>query len=253
MKGEYAIIYERDIEINYYDLDGRGDMKLTALLKYINLSAVANADELGISYEKIAALGLAFVIQRFTLRISRWPVINQTVTIKTWPAEITKGTFRRNGSMHDKDGNKIAEWTGLWVLIDIIKRRVQRPKALPVPLPAYGLMDVDFEAAKLEIPEDAGLTASYRHIVRFSEIDLNMHMNNAVYGDLIANLLEISESPMPPVTKWREVSFNYLTETVLGDSIEVQCRQSGQIIYIYGTVKGQMVFTSSVKYDEGEE
>ncbi|MCL2421992.1 MAG: thioesterase [Defluviitaleaceae bacterium] len=241
------MIYKRDTQINFYDLDGRGDVKLTALLKHINLAAGANADEIGVGLETTIPMGLAFVIQRFALRIFKWPVYNQTVTIRTWPAEIAKGTFRRNGDMWDKEGNKLAEWTGLWVLIDINERKVRRPKALPIDLPAYGGMGVTVEAEKIEIPEDGQLMASYPHVVRFSETDINMHMNNAVYGDLIANVLEISENPLSHAPNWQEVQFNYIAETKVDEEVNVQLRQSEKNMFVSGIVDDKLVFTAVVK------
>jgi len=244
------MVYEKDTRIDFYDIDGRGDVKLTALLKHINLAAGANADKIGVGLDITMPMGLAFVIQRFALRVFKWPVYRQSITVRTWPAEITKGTFRRNGEMWDEEGNKLAEWTGLWVLIDIQERKVRRPKALPIDLPAYGSMDVTVEAEKVEVPEEGKLIASYPHIVRFSETDINMHMNNAVYGDLIANVLEISESSMPHTPRWREVQFNYLAETRVGEAVDVQCGQLDNMIYITGTVEGRPVFTAAVECGE---
>jgi len=239
------MIYQEDTQIDFYDLDGRGDMKLTALLKHINRAAGVNAADIGVSLEATAAMGLAFVLQRFAVRVFKWPVFRQTVTIRTWAAEITKGTFRRNGDMRDGDGNKIVEWTSLWVLIDIEERKVRRPKALPVTLPAYGLMDVGLEIQKPEVPAGAKFISSYPHVVRFSELDVNNHMNNAVYADLIANVMNMGD--MAPVPDWHEVHFNYLAETKLGEEVDVQCRQSEKVLYITGAVESRQVFAAMIK------
>lgn len=244
------MIFKANTTISFYDLDARGDVTLTALLKHINLSAGANANDLGIGINDTLPLGLTFVLQRFALRIYDWPVFGQEVTIRTWPAEISKGAFRRNGDMTSLDGKKLAEWTGLWVLIDINKRKVKRPKALPVTLPEHGLLDVTIEADKIEVPQNAELIASYPHIVRFSEIDVNKHMNNANYGNLIANVLEISESPLKIATKWREVQFNYLAETKRDEEVVVEFRQLGEDLYVTGTEQDRMVFVAKVNVDE---
>ena len=242
------MVYEKDTFINYYDLDGRGDIKLTALLKHINLAAGANVEEIGLGLDTTIPLGVAFVIQRFALRIVKWPVYRQTIKIRTWPAEIARGTFRRNGDMWDGENNKMAEWTGLWVLIDIKERKVCRPKVLPMALPAHGPMDVTVEARKIETPQDAKLIASYNHTVQFSELDVNMHMNNAVYGNLIANVVNIEESPFSHVPLWREVQFNYLTEAKAGEKLNVESKLSGDTLYITGTEKpSRPVFAASVK------
>lgn len=241
------MIYEGKTIINFYDIDGRGDVSLTALLKHINLSAGANATEIGVGLKDTLPLGLTFVIQRFALRTFNWPTFRQEVLIRTWPADIARGTFRRNGDMWDKDGKKMAEWTGLWVLIDVVERKVKRPKALNAELPSYGFMDVAIESPKIEVPTEVELVASYPHIVQFSELDINQHMNNAIYGDLIANVLEIGGY----VPKYKEVQFNYLTEAKLGEEIEVKCMKNankqGRVMYITGTAKTRNIFAACVE------
>ena len=237
------MIHETSTTMNYYDLDAHGDVKLTSMLRHINLAAGINAAELGIGITD--TLPLVFVLQRFGLRIIQWPVWNQQVKIRTWPAEIAKGTFQRNGDMYDESGYKIAEWISIWVLIDVEARKVRRPSALAVELPAYGRMGVEVEAHKVDTEEGEFLSA-YKHMVRFSDTDTYQHMNNAVYADLIANVLHESQSPLARPQNWKEVQINYIAETRIGDEIEVQCRQSGEAIFITGNVAGRNSFAASI-------
>ena len=237
------MLYEQNSQINFYDLNSRGDVTLSALLKHVNIAAGTNADAIGVGLDVTVPLNLAFVVQRFGLRIFDWPTYRQTVKIRTWPSEILKGTFIRRGDMWDESGNKMMEWTSLWVLIDIKERKVKRPKALPIELPGYGTMGVGVEGQKIDVPENAELLASYPHIVRYSELDINMHMNNAVYGDLIANVAEIGRIPYK---KWSEVQFNYLNEALLGEEIKVECRKAEDTLYITGESQSRPVFSTKI-------
>ena len=245
------MIYQGTSTMNFYDLDGHGDVKLTALLRHINLSAGANAKELGIDLDFTLSLGLGFVIQRFALRMYKWPLYEETVQIRTWPAEITKGTFRRNGDMHSQDGIKMAEWTGLWVLFDINARKIKRPAALPVELPRYGAMGVNIEANRVHLPAGtAAPAASFIHTVRFTDMDTFMHMNNAFYGDLVANAI-YSANPGVRASSVKEIQFNYLNETRIGDEIRLNTHfdTSQTDCYTYhviGTVEGRNVFAAEV-------
>ena len=241
------MVYDENIRYNFYDLDSRGDVKLAALLRYINLGAGQNAQDIGIGFDTTMSMGLAFVIQRFSLKINRWPAFQEEARIRTWPAEITKGTYRRNGDMYDAKGDKLAEWTGQWVLIDINERKVKRPKALPISFQNYGAMDVTIENIKPEPPQDGTSIAAYKHIARYSEMDVNEHMNNAVYGELIANVLELSGSPYKKVLCFKEVHFNYLNETRLGEEIDVEALQGDKSLYFSGKVGDKMVFATSIK------
>ena len=250
------MIYKQSSHINYYDLNAQGDVKLSALLRRINLAAGDNADELGIGFDVMKSHGLAFVVQRFGLALREWPRFREEISIRTWPADISKGTFRRCGDMCNAEGEKIAEWTSIWVLIDINERKLRRPSSLPMELPAMGLMDVSVEAVKLNPPKDAKFLMSYQHPVQYSELDTNEHMNNAVYGDLIAN----SYGFMSKISKWQEVQINYQTEAVMLEELHVERRQAHDTMYISGAVKANKelgiqerpVFTASVRCEERE-
>jgi len=242
------MIYQKEEKISFYDLDANGDVKLTALLKYINEAAFYNAEDLGIGIEKTLKIDLAFIIQRIGVRIFKMPELNQKVVIRTWPGEITRSAFKRNGDIRNEAGNKLIEWESLWVLIDINERKIKRPSTFPIEIPRYGKMDVEVEANKIVIPEEKEQHISYNHTVQFSELDINMHMNNAIYGDLIANVLALN--PSSNVKTWKEVQFNYVHEAKLSDEVVVNCHQLNDNIYISGNSGEKTIFTTAISYEE---
>ena len=250
------MIFQQEKKISFYDLDANGDVKLTALLKYMNEASWFHAEELGVGIDKTLEAGLAFIIQRIGVRIIKLPELSQKITIRTWPAETTRSAFKRNGDICDKAGNKIIEWESLWVLIDINERKIKRPSALPMDFPLYGKRGVEIEANKIIMPGVKELHASkelmnskepigsYKHTVHFSELDINLHMNNAIYADLIANVLALSTSLN--IKKWKEVQFNYVHETKLSDEIAVNAYQANGSLYISGNSEKKPIFTAMI-------
>jgi len=242
------MIYERERIISFGDLDANGDIKLTALLKYISESAFFNAEDLGIGLEKTLPTGLVFLIQRFGMKINQLPEMGQNVTVRTWPGEIARSAFKRYGDIQDADGNRLIEWETLWVLVDINERKIKRPSAFPIEFPHYGKCDVTMESEKIKIPEEAEAIASYNHLVRFSELDINMHMNNAIYGDLVANVLSLQDCP--GVKEWQEVQFNYIHEAKLGDEVVVDACKRENDLYVLGTCGEKSIFSTRITYKE---
>ena len=243
-----SVIYQREEKISFYDLDANGDIKLTALLKYMGEASSANAEALGASYEKNLEIGLTFIIQRLGVRFFKVPKLSQKVTIRTWPAQTTRSAFKRNGDIYDEDKNKMMEWESLWVLIDINERRIKRPSVLPIEFPLYGKMGVEVEADKIVIPSERKQLASYIHTVFFSELDVNSHMNNSVYADLIANVLTLKNSLN--IKAWKEVQFNYVNEAKLNDEVMVNAHQSNDSLYISGGSGEKTIFTAMIKCKE---
>jgi len=236
--------------ITYYDLDLRGRVKLSALLRMVHIAADINANELGIGYEVLSGLNMSFVLQRFGLSFTRMPVYNENVTIKTWPDSIARGTFLRKGDMYDDNGNKLMEWSSLWILFDIAARKILKPAALPVELVGEGDKGVSIMPQRISMPQDASALgkefSSYTHTVRYAEVDTNIHMNNSIYGDLIGNALFPTTESAANAPSWQEIQINYLAETRLGEEINVTAYQNGDTFLVAGQAPDRTAFTAQI-------
>ncbi|MCL2182848.1 MAG: thioesterase [Chitinispirillia bacterium] len=251
--------YEGTVRITYFDLDYRGKPRLSSLLRIAGNAGDENARQLGVGYAVIAPLNMSFILQRFGLAVTRMPEYDETVTIRTWPSEIIRNTFfTRQGDMHDAAGKKLMEWNTLWILFDLKQRRIMRPAALPVELPLFsGDMGVSVQPEKIDLPAHWGAPySSLLHTVRCCEVDTNMHMNSAVYGDLIDNALyAVSEDGLGGGPDWARVQINYLAEAKLGDEIEIKCTREGGKFLITGNTavrlgnenKSKTAFTALVE------
>ena len=235
--------------ITYYDLDYRGKIKLSALLRMVHEAADVNAKALGAGYDVLSPLDITFVLQRFGVSIARMPAYDEEVTIRTWPSDVSKGTFLRRGDMYDKDDLKIMEWASLWLLFDIKARKVLRPSALPVELPTLSREGVDIMPEKLPLPgEEWGQPfSSYRHTVSYRDVDTNIHMNNSIYGDLIGDaIFPFTAGVDNLAADWKQVQINYLAEIRLGGEVEVTARRDGDSYYVVGEADGRTAFIARV-------
>ncbi|MCL2372563.1 MAG: thioesterase [Defluviitaleaceae bacterium] len=239
-------LYEGKTRINYYDLDYRGQLKLSALLKMVHIAAEHNINDLNLGYNVLHPLNMSFVVQRFGLAAHKMPTHGQEVTIRTWPAEISRGTFIRKGDMYATSGEKLMEWASLWVLFDIAARKVLKPSALPAQLPPFTEIDVSVQPEKVNLPENFGHEFSrHVHTARYADIDTNLHMNNSIYGDLIGNALyPLTGEPAPTITR---LQLNFLRETQPGEQITITARQENGIYLIKGESPGKVAFLARVE------
>ena len=235
-------MYVKNHRITYYDLDFRGMVKLSAILRMVHIAAEVNANDLGIGFETLHPLGMSFVLQRFGLKINRMPAYNETVKIRTWPAELARGTFLRKGDMYDAAGKKIMEWASLWILFDINSRKILKPSALPCEIPT---VDVAVDVAPEKVPQSIEGGTKHIHTVRYADVDTNMHMNNSIYGDLIGNAVftELDEHAF----KWKEVQINYLGETRAGEEIEITYDSDRGIVLGEIVGQGRLSFAAQVR------
>jgi acyl-ACP thioesterase len=247
-KGVILMLYEGKHRINYYDLDLMGRVKLSALLRMVHIAADVNANDLGIGFTRLHELNMSFVIQRFALAIPRMPAYGETVTLRTWPDSVARGAFWRKGDMHSANGEKLMEWTSMWILFNIAERKILRPNALPVEIHPAGDHGVTIMPEKITLPPPESKThPRTTHTVRYADVDTNMHMNNSIYGDLIGNAMHYTADPAQNAPPWREVHINYLAETRLGEEIEMTTRREGNNFTVTGTVGAKTSFAARIR------
>jgi len=237
-------MYECNHRITYYDLDFRGQVKLSAILRMVHIAADVNANELGIGFAVLHPLNISFVLQRFGLKITRMPVYDEVVTIRTWPAEMARGTFIRKGDMYSQIGEKLMEWASLWILFDIAERKILKPSALPVEVPTMTEISVNISPEKIVLPDNLQPLSEHIHTVRYADIDTNMHMNNSIYGDLIGNAAFHNLDSNSQ--NWHEVQINYLGETLPGDEIKITAAKGSDTCFIAGYAGDRCSFTAKI-------
>jgi len=236
-------LYKGKSRITYYDLDFHGKVKLSALLRMVHIAADVNAKDLGIGFSVLYPLDISFILQRFGLSVFRMPKYDENIIIRTWPAATVRGTFIRKGDMTDAKGNKLMEWASLWILFNIVERKILKPSALPVEIPALGDMGVVVEPQKISLPNSLGTPfSSYIHTVKYAEVDTNIHMNNSIYGDLIGNVLFSGDTYLD----WKQVQINYQAETRLDEQIEVSAYHLDDTQYVVGQAPGRTSFTAKL-------
>jgi len=240
-------VYSGKYRISYYDLDYRGKIKLSAFIRMVHVAADVNAIDLGIGFTMLKSQNISFILQRFGARCFKMPEYDDEVTIRTWPCSIARGAFTRKGEMLDAEGCKLMEWASLWILFDIKNRKILKPSALSQQLPEMGSLSVSLEPAKVDIPQYEGIFhAQYTHAVMYRDADTNMHMNNAMYGDLIGNAVFTQLDDLP-FENWSEVQINYLSELKLGTSVDVTCTRYGDVLIITGNESSKKSFIGLVR------
>ena len=239
-------MYEGKHKISYYDLDLSGRVKLSSLLKMVHIAADANATELGVGFTELSRLNMSFILQRFALSVSRMPAYGETVSIRTWPDSVARGTFLRKGDMYDENKIKIMEWTSMWILFNIAERKILKPSALPITLPLFTDYGVNVNPEKITLPAQSALISKYTHTVRYADVDTNMHMNNSTYGDLIGNALFPDSNATESSKNWHDIQINYLAETRLGDEINIEVHRACNQYFVVGKTAEKTSFTARV-------
>ena len=209
--------FETTFRIASYETDLFGKMSLFALFNRFQDLAGDHASLLNVGYDLLRESRLAWVLSRIKLKILSLPNWGDNVHLATWPKGIDRLFALRDFCMKSEKGETLVLATTAWLLIDIDKNRPKRIENLPVDLEYPGSSHAIEEIpGKIQMPAD--LVKVFEKPIWLSDIDTNLHVNNAQYAKWIGNCF--SENQFR-TRRLASMQINFLEETLLDDTIEL--------------------------------
>lgn len=188
----------------------------SAFLNFMQDVATEHAGIIGLSRDTLVhEYGAIWILARCWYRISRPIVAFEELTIETWHRGLKGAMWYRDFHIAI-NGEHIGDASNAWVLADVETHRARRPT---------GMEDIDARSANPEraLPNSMGklackteLTPSCVKQIRYSDLDVNGHLNNAKYGDLVCDAIALDTLDSAYI---RELQINYTGECKSGDKI----------------------------------
>ena len=208
--------YRKEYVVKSYEADCHGFLRLLTLMNFLQDIACENADVLGFGFAKCAEQKLAWVGANYLIKIWQLPKIDEEFVIETWPSATKLWGGVRDFNIKNANGEVMAAAISQWVLIDVESRR---PVILSKHFPEYTVLsecalNADFSKIR-EIDKPQSVT---EFAVRFDDIDVNQHVNNAVYplwaSESLSDDFRLTHTPA-------ELEICFKKEALYGEKVEV--------------------------------
>ncbi len=211
-------IYERHFDIPAWAADCCGRLKLSHLLHLVQEAAGDHSRLLGAGREDLEKKGIFWAVIRHRVQISRLPASGESITVTTWPMPTTRTAYPRAAAAFDREGRLLFQSVSLWALMDTKTRALVLPRSSGVAV--EGIIRGG-ELALPGAPQSLAAGEQEKRTVRFTELDVNGHMNNCRYLDWVADALPPEFCRRCP----REFSVCYFSEA--REAEQLQLRQAG--------------------------
>jgi acyl-ACP thioesterase len=207
--------------VRSYDVAPHGRAAIQALCNYFQEAAGNHAEQLGFSRDAMLEHGTAWVLMRLRIAVERYPEWQHTVTVETWPSGVDGLYATREFVLRDADGDLLARGTSAWAVIDVERRRPTRiPSELDDLDPPDRPRPIDF--ASRRVPSLGRVDRERRFDVRFSDLDLNQHVNNVRYVEWA---LEAAPEPVLLHQQPADIDIQFRAETTFGQAVVTQLQQ----------------------------
>mgnify|MGYP000876398673 CR=1 FL=1 len=172
--------FEQSLFLRAADTDCNGEWRASGVFLAMQEAGGAHCEQWNLGMAALREQNLAWVISRARMNLTRVPRIGETVTVRTWPKPPQHCFFPRYFQFF-VDGKPVGSAATLYVQLDLSTRRMVKPWLngnaeltcdLEPPLPPPGSIPV------INTPG-----VSSQRIARYSDLDVNGHVNNTRYLD----------------------------------------------------------------------
>ncbi len=240
-------IYTRVIEVQTTDTDLYDNLRPGALLQYFQDLATSHAVILNIGRDYLVEKYHAcWILARVWYRLSRPIHAGEIIRIDTWHRGANGIIFYRDFDIFVGDEH-VGEGVSSWVVADIETRKMLRPSNIDTIAEAKVSQRAKDRQLKL-IREPKEKAYAYSRTVRYSDLDVNCHMNNTKYADVLMDAFSPEELEGKFIS---QLQLNYSQECRIGETMEVSRAMTEDSCYIDGCcADGKRRFEATVQFHE---
>ena len=199
--------------VHTFSVDVEGKAHLPFLLDLLQDVAREHAGLLKVSIFDLQARGLTWLLSRYHIRVSRYPVMGDTVEVRTWPSG-RKGVFAlRDFEVRDGHG-PVLEATTSWIVISLDTKQPVRMDTVYLDEHILDRRAVADDFERLPAPSRRDREAPFTVLSR--DLDFNRHVNNVVY---VHWAIEGMPGEVLRAMRPAEVEIVYKAEAFYGDEV----------------------------------
>ncbi len=173
--------FTEQISVKATECDRFGHMRPDALFTAMQEGGERHARLLGIGHEDLQKKGYFFALARIHVSILRPVSFQETISHTTWPGQPNRFYCPRYHVFTTEDRTPVAAAGSLWVILDAHTRQLISPLKMDIALPDTSDLPAP---TSLPIRIPSVTTDTYTrslHTPRYTDYDVNGHVNNARY------------------------------------------------------------------------
>ena len=211
------LIWENKFRVRAFDVDANDRLKVNSILDYFQDAASNDAERRNFGYSDFVPMGLTWVLSWAKFEFINYPKFSDELKIQSWGKKQFKLFSLRDYLLLDSKDEIICKGTSAWLLID---SKSLRPKILPQLFPEIKMLDS--KDALSDLPQKIIPTTETKIIystqIRYSDIDLNQHANNAAY---IRLMLDCFDQGFHKAHTIKSLTVSYIAQSRYGDEIQL--------------------------------
>jgi medium-chain acyl-[acyl-carrier-protein] hydrolase len=212
-------IWKQTCQVRSYEVDSHHRLSVLSIFNFMQEAASRHAEALGVSIQQLLSENYTWLLSRLKIKIASFPVWKDRIQISTWPSGAQRLFALRDFELQDKDDQTIAAAVSAWLVLNVQKRRpvriapfVERLK----PLEGDHILPDTLD----KLPGLEFRTHEKKFVVRFTDLDINQHVNNASFVEWLVESIPVR---VLNTSVLAELEINFLAEAFYEDHILAAC------------------------------
>ena len=242
-------MYSEKFLISSNEVDPFLDLSIPGLFRLLQAVATTGVASIGAGKEETTDKGYLWVLTRMKVKIAKMPRYMDEITLTTYPGEQIGCFYGRHFFAKDKDGTILFRVSSTWALLHEGDHKPVMRSPFPHPLTPEKDPDELPRPEKLLPPEDSH--EKERRRVTYSMCDLNGHLNNTRYLELIVDAKDRSfYKEYTP----KEITLNFEKEIQEGEEVSLCLKEENENSYsVIGKVADEERFLAKLQFAKREE
>ena len=210
--------FEQSKLVNAYDVDINNRLKINTLFNYLQDVASEHAESLKLGFNDLIVNNLGWVLSWAKVQIEENPEFGERILIRTWPKCRYKLFSLREFIVYNSSGKVLYRVSTAWLLINVKTKRITDIKNLPQQI--YYQPD---QFAINEFPEkiisDKDKKILFFKKIRYTDLDINQHVNNTKYIELI---LDCYSAEYHKNNHLKSLTVSFISESFYDDDLVIR-------------------------------
>lgn len=176
--------------VSFADVDRDEVLLLPRLFKLLQEVAIRHANQFGTGTNAVTQRGESWVLNRIAVQLARYPRATETLRVETWSTGIRGFKGFRDFRVFDAAGETVISGSSLWLYISLATQAIVRvPREVAATFPVGAEAPVFPGLEDMEFAGPGPGAHAFHYQLRYSDVDVNQHVNNAAYLDLVQSAL----------------------------------------------------------------
>ena len=215
--------------VSPHDLDLNDLASPSAVLRFMQEAAYMQMQYCKPTMNELRADNKAFVVSRLTMSLYTPLSVCDEVTATTWACDSKGVSFLRCSEL-TKDGSRVAELASIWALVNPETKSLWRVTDYEPSYTTEPPSELDLPA-RIRVPKETALSLTGEYRVSYNDADINKHINNTHYPDILCGFLPSMEGKR--VIKF---SISYIHEAPIGTTLKVYSSKEDDGVFWIRTV-----------------